>query len=194
MHMIHGVRRAERWRGLTLIEMLVLVAIVAVLISMLLPVLVYYREKSRSARCQANLKEVVLATIEYGQYNRFYPAGFFWSIIPGQRAVESSLGSGHGPLVAILPYMEKVSLFSCVNFNDNIHSAANRTVFEVRISQFHCPSDRAIAELADLPDSTYVGGGESGAFHRMARSSYAGVAGPWVVNTWKLAGMPQNER
>lgn len=181
-------------RGLTLVEMIFLVAVVTVVMAVLVPVVMHQREKSRAQTCRMHLKEIVLAVNQYSEFQSCYPTGFNWSIIPGRAADEASLGSGHGVLVAILPYIEQVAVFSCVNFNLNIHSAANQTVAGVKIRSYLCPSDQSIGELAVLPNETYVGGSSSSGFHVMARSSYAAVAGPWVVNTWKLPGMGQNER
>lgn len=191
----HIKLRPDARRGLTLVEMLFLVALLAVVIAVLIPVMNYQREKSRAETCRMNLREIALAVNEYSQSWSYFPSGFNWSIFPGRKAEEASLGSGHGVLVAILPYMEQVAVFSCVNFNVNIHSMENRTVMGLKIRQYACPSDRSIGDLAKIPDETYVGGGGvSAGFHYMARSSYAAVAGPWVVNTWKLPGMGQNER
>jgi len=52
-------------KGFTLIELLVVIAIIAILAAILFPVFAKAREKARQASCQSNLKQIMLATIQY---------------------------------------------------------------------------------------------------------------------------------
>jgi prepilin-type N-terminal cleavage/methylation domain-containing protein/prepilin-type processing-associated H-X9-DG protein len=62
-------------RGFTLVELLVVVAIVALLISILLPSLRRAREQARAAVCGSNIRQIALANIGYAAENggRFCP-------------------------------------------------------------------------------------------------------------------------
>ena len=54
-------------KAFTLIELLVVVAIIAVLVSLLLPALSQAREQAKKTHCAANLKQISLAAIAYAQ-------------------------------------------------------------------------------------------------------------------------------
>jgi len=73
----------RRLKGFTLIELLVVVAIIALLISILLPSLSNAKKQAAAAACMSNLKQVTFALGMYRQDERGYlpdgPVGSLWS-------------------------------------------------------------------------------------------------------------------
>lgn len=85
----------------TLIELLVVVAIVAVLLSILLPSLAAGREQSKSTKCLANLHQMGLCAHMYADENRDrYP-------------ISSSIDQHGGWIQTLLPYAQDKLLYRC---------------------------------------------------------------------------------
>jgi len=70
----------RRFRGFTLVELLVVIAIIAVLIAILLPALGRAKKTAKTARCLANtrgLGQSLMIYISDQQTNILYPVGAF---------------------------------------------------------------------------------------------------------------------
>ena len=65
-----------RGMGFTLVELLIVIAIIAVLMSILVPISHTAREQARSLACGSNLKQLSLALTMYDQENETFPHGF----------------------------------------------------------------------------------------------------------------------
>ncbi len=78
---LSSVTRTHRpGRGFTLIEILVVVAIIALLIAILMPSLAAARRQSQVLYCSSNLKTIAQATFFYCESNQQYmPASGIWS-------------------------------------------------------------------------------------------------------------------
>lgn len=177
--------RTDRPRGFTLIELLVVIAVIGVLIGLLLPAVQAAREAARRAQCQNNLKQLMLATANYVDQFQTYPQGVHFTF--------NFSTTSH--LVAILPQLEQQPLFSAVNFDWNIWSAANTTVHGYQVNTLICPSDPKAHEPEIFPADVAMPPGyfflhTEPFFQRY--TSYAGNAGTWFVHSRSQARLRQS--
>src|ERR1700722_11988968 len=120
--------RRRRRRGFTLIELLVVISIIGILVGLLLPAINSAREAGRRVQCQSNMKNVVLAIVNYvTTKNVFPPSGVFgednspaaFLTDPSKGAIVSWMPGGTGGVgtpmyswvVPILPYLDSQELF-----------------------------------------------------------------------------------
>jgi len=89
-------------RGFTLVEMLVVIAIIGILIALLLPAVQAAREAARRTQCSNNLKQLGLACITYESTFRRFPSGGVWT---------KENNNGHSFWVLILPFMEQKNIY-----------------------------------------------------------------------------------
>lgn len=84
--------RCCRRQAFTLVELLVTIGIIALLISILLPVLGRVRKQADATKCAANLHGMAQAATMYASQYRCYPPGRLEKLAPG--APQYSLGDG----------------------------------------------------------------------------------------------------
>ncbi len=133
-------------KAFTLVEVLVVVAIIGLLIALLLPAVQAARDASRRSSCANNLKQIGLAVQSYHNVHGCYPPGNVTKtqgICHGDALAGVGYPSEDGAnwLIAILPFVEQSTLFDQYDSNQFNESAQNRTVREAQLPTYVCPSD-----------------------------------------------------
>lgn len=136
-------------RGFTLIEILVVIAIIAILIGLLLPAVQKIREAANRLSCTNNLKQLGL-----GLHNFESTHGEF----PVNRGTVRNPGPRFPWTVTLLPYLEQDNLFRQINHDVPWFDPLNREVIKTPIKIYVCPS--AVGPLLAFTEVTVptVGG------------------------------------
>ena len=123
--------------GSTLIELLVAIAILAILIGLLLPAVQKVREAAARMKCANNLKNLGLALHNYhGDHGTFPPGAVgTYDALPQFAGLKShALGS------FLLPYLEQQPLFSQYRWNVSWNDPPNQPVVNAHLKVWQCPS------------------------------------------------------
>ena len=114
------MRRDSSRCGFTLVEMLTVIAIIAALAALLLPVLALARGRAREIVCVSNLRQIGMAMKIYCQdYDGVYPWGVdptdkytpqMWNAFPAFKAQIPGMPMLH---TLLIPYVRGASIFHC---------------------------------------------------------------------------------
>ncbi len=172
----------DRRAGLTLVELLVVLAIVAVLIGLLLPAVQRIRDAANRVTCGNNLRQIGLALHGYHDTYHVLPPGL-------RRPPDPYAYMGWGG--RILPYLEQQPLWEQAQKDykqqPNISPTAGHTGFHTVLSVFVCPADgrtngRIQPENTDAAFTHYLGvmgkssGSRDGVLYLDSRVAFRDVA------------------
>ncbi len=111
----------------TLVEVLVVLAIVGMVAAVLLPAVQAGREASRRAQCAGRLRQVGLAMVQYESLRGVFPAAF-------------TRRPNHNVLTFLLPHLEQQAVYDRFDLGRDWSAAANRSAREVDLAVFICPT------------------------------------------------------
>lgn len=118
---------SARHRGFTIVELLVVIAVVAILVAMLIPVVNSARASARRTQCQSNMRNFGLAIANYEGARGFYP--------PGQTTLDSADRQRKRPgfsrqsaVTYLLPYFEEQAAYDQMDLSRNWNDGPNARV------------------------------------------------------------------
>jgi prepilin-type N-terminal cleavage/methylation domain-containing protein len=115
--MAHVSRRADsaRHAAFTLVELLVVVAILAVLVALLLPAVQAARESARRGQCGNNLKQLAIATEAHKALIGHFPTGGWNGNSTPVAGGGNDWRQPGGWCYVLLPFMEQQAVYDAVN-------------------------------------------------------------------------------
>ncbi len=136
-------------RALTLVELLVVVAIIGTLVALLLPAVQSAREAARKSQCAGHAAQLALASLNHEAAHGHYPTGgwgFQWIGDPDAGYGKDQPGSW---AYNILAYMEQTSLRELGSGASDVDAQQQplMTLVTTPLPIFSCPSKRPPATL-----------------------------------------------
>jgi len=146
-----GVRLVRR-QGVTLVELLVVVAIIGVLVGLLLPAVQSARESGRRTACSNNLRQLALGLANHESAKGEYPVGSESRSFPAYRRVTPQ-HCRWSALAHLAPYYERQDLLDgldrsvplYIDLRPDAIAPQNKPIVKTVVPLFLCPSDRGIA-------------------------------------------------
>jgi prepilin-type N-terminal cleavage/methylation domain-containing protein len=160
-------RSNKKRRAFTLIELMVVIAVLGLIVALLLPAIQAARESSRATACRNNLKQIGIALINYEAAHNHFPKGVEGRVDP---ALSPATMFGLSWWAQILPLLEQGDIADQLDRTGanpgyvqiNSHNGALANGFAPAF--FYCPSS---------PVEKFVSAGG----YQIAAPSYAGISG-----------------
>jgi type II secretory pathway pseudopilin PulG len=158
-----------------LVELLIVIAIIALLLALLIPSVQSVRERSRLLQCGNNIKQVALAIHGYENQHGTLPAGSTYQYVKGP--VWSA---------AVLPFLEAQSHYDLFDFTRDLNASQNARAMTTPVRTYLCPSDTTLGDGVMSDRCTH----QIPAPQRSTVSSYVGSLGPARSNPWACIFCP----
>jgi prepilin-type processing-associated H-X9-DG protein len=156
-------------RGITVLELLVVIAVMSMLIALVLPAIQVARETARNLQCQNNLRQLGLALHAHHDKHGALPAG--WHANPDRQ-------SAFGWARYLLPELEETRLYSQIEFRET--TSFLPSILTVTPAVFVCPSDDAEPRFDLFEELGTLGGFGQDSQHvliTLPQANYVGVFG-----------------
>jgi prepilin-type N-terminal cleavage/methylation domain-containing protein len=178
-----------RRNGVTLVELLIVIAILGLLMQLFLPAVEASREAARRSVCQNQLRQIALAALSHESTHGFLPTagwGYAWVGDPDRGVGKDQPGSF---VYQLLPYLEASSLYGIGQQTvDEAKYEALSRLAATPLPLLYCPSRRLPRatptvdppfKISDLPAGNYWYNAKRS--ENLARSDYKANIGDFYV-------------
>jgi prepilin-type N-terminal cleavage/methylation domain-containing protein len=144
-----GAAVLARGRGFSLIELLIVIALIGVVAGLVLAAVQRVREASRRTECLNRLRQQGLAVLNYESSTGRLPPGAVWGPF---EPLGVPAGAGHGMWVFLLPHIEQTPVAKRYRIDLSFDHADNQAAATARLTLLMCPSaDPGRIEEWDAP-------------------------------------------
>jgi prepilin-type processing-associated H-X9-DG protein len=161
--------------AISLVEILVVIALVALLAGLLMPAVQQAREAANRTECQNNLRQLGLALHGYHDRTGAFPPGYMdaatWPAgVTAANPAPANVGPGWAWGAFLLSYLEQEDVYEGIDFSKAVGDSSPNIVRarSTFLRVFYCPSDRQVGTWT-LSDGTNS--------WELAQSSYAACNG-----------------
>ncbi|HEY4309297.1 MAG TPA: DUF1559 domain-containing protein [Pirellulales bacterium] len=131
-------QRTKPSAGFTLVEVLLVIAIISLLVTLSIPAIQSAREAARRTQCMNNLHQYGLAVASFESQNGHFPSSLTISI--NGKSLEDSEWALHTYMADLLPHFEQVGLAAQYDFSQMFCSKSNLPVISTALPFAICPS------------------------------------------------------
>ncbi|SFI65124.1 prepilin-type processing-associated H-X9-DG domain-containing protein [Planctomicrobium piriforme] len=137
-----------------MVELIVVMAIVAMLLALLIPAVTRAREAAKKTQCLSNLRNIVLALTQFDHFNDRLPAsGYYFDPPSGPGGPHHSWG------VSLLPFLDQQNVYDQWDLDKPITDPVNRVLTQAYVPNYVCPVDLSRSEDKQGDLSYAVNGG-----------------------------------
>jgi prepilin-type N-terminal cleavage/methylation domain-containing protein/prepilin-type processing-associated H-X9-DG protein len=170
--------------GFTLVELLVVMAIIGVLVALLLPAVQAARESARRARCANNLRQLALGCHNHEQVLGTLPRGGTEPGLPVPAGANDESCCGENGaywswIARLLPFIEQDNLYKQANIPTNTIGQSKPQI-ATPLAIVYCPSSNMTAKMTMTNPADFTAGTVI-----VAVTNYKGNQGSnWDVGQW----------
>jgi prepilin-type N-terminal cleavage/methylation domain-containing protein len=168
--------------GFTLVELLVVIAVIGILIALLLPAIQAAREAARRTQCSNHLRQLAVAMQQFADTQKHFPSGGYGTPYSPHPDRGMDVSQPGGFFYVLLPYLENKPLYERgkgigpMNDFSPILFETNKERNATPLAVFYCPSRRSPQNYPALQTPNLCATMDAG-----CRNDYAANAGEIYV-------------